>query len=552
MTDRTIIEELAQWSSGLKYDDIPPRVRAKARLQLYSVLGAIFASSRHEIGKAVLAAVEGWAGSGPCTVIPTGKKVDLLAAVYANAALSIALDYDDYLLFGHTGHSAVCVSLAVAEMAGASFPETLTAQVIANEIEGRIGASVVIGPHNGQAWSHIHLAGAAAAASKLMKLTPEQTAHAMAIAMYQPTYVLFPGFMGPDSKATTAATPCVTGVQAALLARSGATGPLDVIEHPQGFLAHFSYAPAPFFFSGLGRAWTTDTLAYKIYPGCAYIDTTVDAVLALRRRFREDTGAELAPDEVADVLVEGTILTVEMDHLSKVGGAFDPLNPVSINFSIPGNVAIALLKGRLTADDLSRAALKESADPILRLCEKVRLVHDWSLTVRFLQAMDSVINIRAIAAELKITDLVSARLKMRDQYKSAMGLTLGDLRQLWASTPELGGRLWSVVKERAAAAINREDDGYDLGLRPLENFTMPFAARVTITFKGGRTMTHLQEIPWAGPGHPLDKTKENVLNKLLYEARGVVGGQKIEKIQELADDVENLIAVPKFIELCTA
>ena len=49
-----------------------------------------------------------WQQPGRSTIVPTGETTSPHAAVYANAALSMAYDYDDYLFLGHTGHSAVC------------------------------------------------------------------------------------------------------------------------------------------------------------------------------------------------------------------------------------------------------------------------------------------------------------------------------------------------------------------------------------------------------------------------------------------------------------
>ena len=68
-------------------------------------------------------------------------------------------------------------------------------------------------------------------------LDAERTAHALAIALYQPPYGLWPGFMGPQTKLLTAAEPAAAGARAALLAAEGVTGALDVIEHPRGLLA---------------------------------------------------------------------------------------------------------------------------------------------------------------------------------------------------------------------------------------------------------------------------------------------------------------------------
>jgi len=548
-----MLENIAGWAAALTYDQIPPRVVQKARLQLLSTVAAAHAGARHEIGQAVLSAADYFAGDGPCTIVPTGKKADLMAAAWANACLSMSLDYDDYLLFGHTGHSAVMASLAAAEKNGRSLKELLTAQVIANEVSGRLGAGVLLGPHNGQGWSHIHLAGAAAAAAKLMELSPRQTAHAMGISLYQPTYVLWPGFMGPDSKTTTAATPVVTGLAAAALASKGATGPLDVIEHPQGYLARMSYVPTPFFISGFGRSWVTDTLAFKIYPGCAYIDTTVDAVLMIMQEYEKQHDKKIEPSEVKKVRVEATILTVEMDNLSKTGGAFDPLNPVSINFSIPGNVALALINGRLDADDMTKAALRENAERIVEISSKVELVHDWSLTVKMIETIDKVLDTRTLLSRLSLKDLARMRSRAKEQYRSSLGFSLTDLKDLFAQAPQVKGRLWERAKDMIGTRLSagaRAAREFDLGRLPLEQFTMPFAAQVTVTMKDGTVMTAKQDVPWGGPGHALDLIVNHVHDKYTREASKNLDKSRVEALVDSADELEERFTVEKLVESC--
>jgi len=543
----TLVEKLARWSHQLSYEDIPERVRRKARLQIFSVLAAIHGSYRHEIGKTVVEGVESWAGDGPCTIVPTGKKADLLSAVYANTCLSAALDYDDYLMFGHTGHSAVCVPLAVAEKSRRSLKTALTAQVIANEIEGRLGGAVLVGPHNGQGWSHIHLAGSAAAAAKVLGLSEEKTAHAIAISLYQPTYVLWPGFMGPDSKATTAASPAVIGVQAALLASKGATGPLEIIEHPQGYLARMSYMPTPFFISGLGRSWVTDTLAYKIYPGCAYIDTTVDALLAILSDYRDEKGKDLDPAVVEEVEVRATLLTVEMDQLSKTGGNFDPESPVSVNFSIPANVALVLLHGGLSPDHLGKTELKKNSGLIKKLADKVRLEHDWSLTLSFLEAVDGVLPLEDVLAEIELSKFWKARSSIQEQYGSSMGFGLADLKKLWQET-DVKSRLRRYAGSRLRGKGKKAGGGFDLGNCPVHRFTMPFAARVTLRTNTGAVYSKKQDVPHGGPGHPLDITEDFVLKKYICESGKILGTEKANANVKYADDLEVKLTAGKLLD----
>ena len=518
MQSDTVITRAAQWAHELGPEDIPERVMGKARLQILSVLGAMHASARHEAGDIILSAVDRWARPGPCTIVPWGRRVDLLSAVFANAATSLALDYDDYLLFGHTGHSAVCVSLAVAEHEQRSWRDVLVAQVIANEIEGRLGASVVLGPHNGQGWSHIHVAGAALATAKLLGLSADAMAHAVAIALYQPPFLLWPGFMGPDSKVVTAATPSVIGVQAAMLAASGATGALDIVERPQGFWQHFSYEPLPAWLTGFGRAWTTDTLAYKIYPGCAYVDTTVDAVLGLRGDLLASHGQDFDLARVDHITVDASMVTVEMDRLSREGGAFDPKSPISLNFSIPGNVALALLDGRLGPTQLRRDSLAQRADAIESIARRVTLRHDAALTLDMLRVMHDTLDLSTLLSTVRWRDLARAMHRWHRGVGGSLGLSIRDVVALRQHARGLPG--WACDRMRDAAA---RPGTWDLGDHALEGFSMPFAARVTVRLRDGSVWSREQRVPLGGPGRPWAETRGLVIDKLVRESGARVG-----------------------------
>jgi len=272
------------------------------------VLASIAASTRDGAARRVLEAVAGWTHDGPVALVGTDRQVSVDDAIYGAAALSMALDFDDYVCFGHTGHSGVLVPLMLAASTGSPAGEQLVAQTIANEVEARLGGACLVGPLNGQLWSFIHVAGAALAAGRLLGLDAEAMANALAIALYQAPRATVPGFMAPDSKLLTAAEPTVAGLRAARLAAAGVTGPVDALEHPEGFLTAFADAPLPGMLGGLGEGWTTRTLCVKPYPGCAYLDTTVDALLSL---------GPPAADDVREVVVEASLLTYELDRMSR-------------------------------------------------------------------------------------------------------------------------------------------------------------------------------------------------------------------------------------------
>ncbi len=409
----TRIQQFADWVSGLSVDSIPASVLERARLQAMNTVAAGLAGSTVPTVERLREATAYWAAPGAVGVIGTDEEWEPAAAAYANAAASMAHDWDDYLYLGHTGHSAVWASRAIADVTGASGDDVLAAQIAANEIEGRLGAALFIGPHNGQFWSSIHCAGAAAAASRMRGLDPEQTAHAIAIALYQPPFGLWPGFMGPDTKLLTAAEPVAQGIRAAILAASGFTGPLDVIESRRGFLAHFSYAPRPEMLDGLGERWLTDTIAYKQHPGCAYLQAAVEAVL----RLQDENGFDAA--DVARIDVRAGLLTVAMEKLA----AGEPLTGVRVNFSVALSCAVALLGARLTHEELAPDWLAARDDALRELATRVYLEHDWDLTAQTLRGVGG------SAADLPLSRLPEIRRRLRASGMDELGLGLGDLRK---------------------------------------------------------------------------------------------------------------------------
>src|SRR6185295_12177540 len=96
---------------ALTLEGIPARVRARTRMQVLSVLASAHAALHARAARAVLRAVGRWGERGDLPIVASGERASLRSALLGNAACGMALDYDDYLFMGHTGHSAVWVPL---------------------------------------------------------------------------------------------------------------------------------------------------------------------------------------------------------------------------------------------------------------------------------------------------------------------------------------------------------------------------------------------------------------------------------------------------------
>jgi 2-methylcitrate dehydratase PrpD len=473
----TTVERMARWAAELRLPDVPDAVVELCRAQRRSVLAAMVASTGDAAVRRVLDGVGSWAADGPVAVPGLDRPVSVDDAIYAGTVLSIALDFDDYMCFGHTGHSAVLVPMLLAAETDSGANEQLAAQVVANEVEARLGGACLIGPLNGQLWSFIHAAGGALAAGRLLGLDAGRLAHALAIALYQAPRPTVPGFMAPDSKLLTAADPTLAGLRAARLAACGVTGPLDVLDHPQGFLDAFAYSPLPAVLGGLGEGWATRTLSVKRYPGCAYVDTTVDAL------------GELGPLDAGDVesvAVDASVLTCEMDALSSRYGTDGPPTPVTMNFSIAWNVAATLLAGQLTPAETNEAWLREHHAELARIASSVTLRHDWELTLRTAGAMAPLLPPRALVAGAARGGLLGGIRRVRKEH-GGLQLDAGLLRSLRAidtgaaRRAARGGQLWDA--------------------EALDAFQMTFPARVRVRLRSGRELSAETDVPMGGAGN---------------------------------------------------
>ncbi len=363
-----ITARLAEWAAQVKYEDLPRRVVEEAKNQTLSVLASVHAGHFTDIGRVVSRTVKDWGGGKDATMIPSGERTSLHHALFANTALSMTLDYDDYLFGGHVGHSAVLVPLALSEKIAISGKEFIVAQVVANELGGRLGASVLAGPLNGQTWSFVHLIAAAVSSARLLGGNAEQIQSAIGLALTQPNRPLWPAFFGSDGKALLASTTTTAGVQAAQLAVAGMRCTLDVIGGEQGFVNTFSPQPLMGAFNGLGKTWLTETLSYKIYPGCAYLGSVIDCVLSMQRQHQIDA------KKVKAVHVATGPLTAAMEAMVApyLHGADTPAP--TLNFTIGYNVAAVLIDKELTARQFQKERIRDAAT--WALAARVQVVVD--------------------------------------------------------------------------------------------------------------------------------------------------------------------------------
>jgi 2-methylcitrate dehydratase PrpD len=182
----------------------------------------------------------------------------------------------------HPNSLACPVAFAFAEAAGGmTGRDVLTAIVAGYEVGTRVGNAATMalflrGFHP-QGTSGVFVA--AATAGRILGLTADQMQHALGIAGSMGAG-LMAAQEGAMVKRLHAGRAAQSGLQAALLARRGFTGILDVLEAGYGgFLSSLSGKPdAARLTAGLGSVWETAEVGFKLYPSVTSIHTALDAL----------------------------------------------------------------------------------------------------------------------------------------------------------------------------------------------------------------------------------------------------------------------------------
>lgn len=339
----TLVERLADWSLAINAADIPPHALTRAKLLLLDTIGCAFSGFEEHAAQAVVRLARGNGGAPQCTVIGAGFRSSLAEATFANGVLMRALDLNDYTvgargaIGGHPSDN-IPAALAAAEHCGASGRELLAAIVIGYEIYGRLREAM----DKKAEWDGVSVSAAAATAmaGRLMGLSRAEMAQALALSLARgstPAVVR----SGDISAAKSIANALVaqSGVQAALLAREGVTGPRAIFEHRRGIGALYPDAGALARLDDrLGEEPYISGALIKAFPCLATGQGIVAAGLALHRAL----GGRIADAaRVRVVMADTPTVRDQKDD----PGRIDPKSREAADHSFQFLAAVSILDG---------------------------------------------------------------------------------------------------------------------------------------------------------------------------------------------------------------
>ena len=284
----------------------------------------------------------------------------LKALIDGTAAHTV--EVDDIFRDGiyHPGAPTIAAARALSEQ--------LRPIVVGYEISTRIGAAM--GKAHYKHWHNtgtIGCFGAAAAAAEALQLNKGQFAHALATVTTFAAGLQQAFRMDSMSKPLHAGRAAEAGVAAALMAREGVTGSLDVM---QGFAA--AMGDKPDWDKGvatLGKDFHITRMTFKNHACCGHTFAAIDGALELKKRMN------VKPEDIDELEVATYKAGIEVAHYDK------PSTPAEGRFSLKYVVATALTHGsvRLAAFEPDRLS-----DPAtLQVMQKIKTSVDPELEAAF-------------------------------------------------------------------------------------------------------------------------------------------------------------------------
>ena len=439
----SLARQLAERVTALRHEDFPPEATYWGKVAVLDTLGVMLAGRVEDAPRVVEEMLDLRSGDGPCLIVGTSRRARPLDAALVNGTAAHALDYDNTAknLGGHVSAVVVPALLAAAEAHDASGRDLLLAHTAGYEVGAAIGRCV--NPHHSEKGWHptatVGVFAVTAACAKLLKLTADETAIALAIAssLASGTKSNF----GTMTKPLHAGLCARSGLMAVQLARKGFTANPGVFEHKQGYFEVFN---------GKGNYDASKALAgwgdweivnpgasYKIYPCCYSTHAAVEATLNLVRRHGPfDTRAVTRVDS----------LTPErgLMHTDRP----DPDSALAAKFSVQYCVARALMHGKVVLDHFEGETYRE---PAVR--ELLKRVHAAPYAGKPFDADDP------FDAEVKIT------LKDGKSYSEKVDRPLGRTSDYPIAPEHLKAKFEDcaarVLAPTASAAVVRMIDNFD-------------------------------------------------------------------------------------------
>ena len=364
---------LANYVTGLQYDQLPASAIHETKKHLVDAIACAIGGYTSEPAQIARRVAGNNSGTPPARLFGTGKQTSMEMAAFANAVMVRYLDFNDTYIAKGSGHPSdmTAAIIAVAEAQRASGKDTLLAIAIAYEVYAAMADQIAL---RDLGWDQgvFAVLGTAAGVSKLLKLTTAQTGDALAIAITAniATRQTRSGELAMWKGVATAAA-VRAGVNAALLAQAGMTGPTAAFEGKDGV---WEKVTGKFQLGAMGSAtvpFGIERTNLKFFPSEYHSQAPLWITLELRKK-------------VSVAEIEAINVQTYFTAWSEIGSEpakWAPKTRETADHSLPYLLALGFTDGRITVDSFSEQRIN---DPALRqLMSRIKISENKSFTQQF-------------------------------------------------------------------------------------------------------------------------------------------------------------------------
>ncbi len=351
----------------LDYADLPARVVDRLKVYTLDCLACGFAGAPQPWAGMVRALVRESGGAGEASCFGVDRRTTMAQAALVNGVMIGGFESEHIGYNAHPSGTVFPAAFAVAETGHKSGREFITAMAAGYELVCRLGdaqtnaVEIERGFHNPAVNGPY---GAAAAAAKLLHFDEAMLLNALGIAGSHSAGLVEYAWRGEMTKRLHLGRASQWGIESALLAAKGFTGPATILEGPYGFFHAYSPRPKPErLVDGLGELWLLEKLTIKAYPCHATCQAIVGAIQDLKARTR------LEPRSISRFVIRAGHETLQERYLNR-----DPESLMGAQYSVPFSAAMAVFRDLDDPVNYNESALQDQA--IRALAQRIEFVHD--------------------------------------------------------------------------------------------------------------------------------------------------------------------------------
>lgn len=365
---------LSDFSYNLKYEDLPKEVVETTKKYIADYYAACFAGMKvnGEFNKAVSEVILDMGGKKECDFIGSFERVPAPNAAFMSACYAHGADMDDgnKKAMGHIGAHVISAVMSLAQTLDVSGKDIITAINVGYEVYNRVASALQPGlvRRGFHSTGTVGAIACGAACAKLMGMNSEGIYNTIALCAIQASGLIIVAESGQCCKPINPANAAKTGIISAKIISKGIKSSLYPLESKKGFFHAMSdEIDEKMITKGLGESFTICDSYMKPYPSCRHTHCGIEAILDIRKRLPKNAR------------IQKINVYIYKNAIDIAGQIKVPKLNSDAKFSVHYSLAVALLRGHFSLDDLDVSKIDEE---LLRVIDSIELIEDESMENR--------------------------------------------------------------------------------------------------------------------------------------------------------------------------